>query len=70
MTPTPAPGLAGLRWGVVAQVKASLVAVQTFVAWHLQQGATQIWIYFDDPTLLGGSQSLDDDWLFELGARF
>ncbi len=49
MTPTPAPGLAGLRWGVVAQVKASLVAVQTFVAWHLQQGATQIWIYFDDP---------------------
>lgn len=36
-------------WGVVAQVRAPLRAVQTFVAWHLRQGAAQVWVYFDDP---------------------
>ena len=28
------------------------------------------WIYYADPTLFGDDVSLDDDWLFELGARF
>lgn len=36
-------------WGVVAQVKASAAAVETFVAWHLERGASRIVIYFDDP---------------------
>lgn len=36
-------------WGICVQVKAPLVAVETFVAWHLELGADWIAIYFDDP---------------------
>lgn len=38
-----------LAWGVAAQVKAERVALETFVAWHLDLGATRVVIYFDDP---------------------
>ena len=44
-----APVIARPTWGICAQVKASLRAVETFVAWHLAQGADAMWIYFDDP---------------------
>ena len=28
------------------------------------------WIYLADPTLFGSKESVNDDWLVELGARF
>lgn len=39
----------GPTWGVASQIKADRAALETFVAWHLELGATRIVIYFDDP---------------------
>ncbi|WP_323770141.1 glycosyltransferase family 2 protein [Antarctobacter sp.] len=36
------------RWGTVTTVKAPLEAIQTFVAWHLEQGAHRIYLYLDE----------------------
>ncbi len=41
--------MSGPTWGVVAQVKARVAAVETFVAWHLHLGAERVLVYFDDP---------------------
>ena len=41
--------MTGLRWGICAQVKADQVAVETFVAHHLELGADRVAVYFDDP---------------------
>ncbi len=37
------------RWGICATVKAPVEQVLAFVAHHLELGADQIWLYFDDP---------------------
>ena len=36
-------------WAVVATVHEPPALVQAFVAWHLQQGASEVFIYCDDP---------------------
>lgn len=36
-------------WGIVATVKAPEEQVLAFIAHHLSLGASQIWLYFDDP---------------------
>ncbi|MDQ2066446.1 glycosyltransferase family 2 protein [Xinfangfangia sp. CPCC 101601] len=42
------PSEAG-TWGVVSTVKAPAEQIAAFVAYHLNLGAAQIWLYFDDP---------------------
>lgn len=36
-------------WGLVATVKAPPEKLLAFVAWHLDLGATRLWLFFDDP---------------------
>lgn len=40
---------AGLRWGVVATLKAPLIDIAGFAAYHLSLGADQVFLYLDDP---------------------
>ena len=37
------------EWGICTTVKAPLEQVQAFAAYHLNLGATHIWLHFDDP---------------------
>lgn len=37
-----------VTWGVVSTIRAPLTDIQDFVAWHLDQGATQFYLYLDD----------------------
>ena len=43
----PAPG--GPTWATVTTLKEPLARVQAFVAQHAYLGASEIWLYFDDP---------------------
>lgn len=36
-------------WGIVSTVKAPVEKVLAFAAYHLDLGASHIWLYFDDP---------------------
>jgi hypothetical protein len=38
-----------MEWGIVATVKAPIIRIQAFIAYHLQLGASKIHIFFDDP---------------------
>ena len=38
-----------LRWGTVSTIKAPLLAIARFAAWHLEAGAAEIHIYLDAP---------------------
>jgi opacity protein-like surface antigen len=54
-------------WVFTAQIFAGL-SYSVSTSCDIYGGAR--WIYYADPTLFGSDVSLDDDWLFELGARF
>lgn len=41
----------GVRWGVVATIKADRLDVLNFAAWHLEQGAEQLFLYLDAPDI-------------------
>lgn len=36
------------RWGIVSTIKAPLPAILDFAAWHLEQGATHLYLYLDE----------------------
>ncbi len=43
---------ARLRWGTVSTIKAPLCAIARFAAWHLDLGASEVYIFLDEPDAL------------------
>ena len=60
-------GVSDSDWVFTAQVFAGLSYAVT-PNFEIYGGGR--WIYLADPNLFGVDQSVDDDWLLELGARF